>query len=113
VISASEDCKRSESPPAQVLRDIGEYDCHRRLELPGFKFSPADGLIDIPRQRRAFALKSSAGEKHSCGDVAVHHSKMDAPTILKTGESDRIGRHDLLRRHSVIHHNDVFTLQYS
>jgi hypothetical protein len=62
VISASEDSKRSASP----------------LNFPVSNLALAKASL-TPRDSGAFALKSRAGEKHPCGDVAVHQSKNGRP----------------------------------
>jgi hypothetical protein len=59
--------RRSTLASTKILSDIGELDCHRRLDIPRFEFRPCDGLMDISErfeadhvltlsERRAFAL---------------------------------------------------------
>ena len=95
--------------PAQILSDIGEFDRHRRLEVTSVELLSRDGFVDIPErfearhvltlsERRAFALKSCAGDKHSNGRVAIHHRKVNAAPVFEAGKSDMIERHVLIRR---------------
>jgi|HubBroStandDraft_6_1064221.scaffolds.fasta_scaffold647907_2 hypothetical protein len=89
---------------AQILREIGELDFHRWLELIGVKLLLRYGFVHIPKrfesrdvlalsEWRTFALKSHAWDKQPNGCISIHHRKVNAGPIIEPGKSDMIERH--------------------
>jgi hypothetical protein len=56
----------------------------------------ADDVLTLC-ERRAFALKSRAGNEQSHGRVAVRHRKVNAAPVFEAGKSDMTEPHVLIR----------------